>query len=324
MLSTGGHALSTVPAQNLAAHSLTPSSNQTPTPHRCMWSHCTRAFAEFSALVGHVNVDHLRSPEASTPLQGIPTPSSTPLLGLSTQNRSDAHHSVYVGGDSTSQHMGATFDHTNSVSSHQWPLLPLPYINTELSSSAKSLPTSLSGAPSSSLLMSPASEAASSSFSFANHVGHTLGSEPPSDSSYRCCWQDCTLSFGSIADLDGHVDEAHIGSGKAHYDCYWANCERHGTAGFASRQKVKRHVQSHTGHRPHTCPECGQSFSEAATLQQHQRRHSKESTYSLDISSASFVMLILQRAAQVRLSRMRQSVHRRRRAYDPQANALGR
>jgi len=36
-------------------------------------------------------------------------------------------------------------------------------------------------------------------------------------------------------------------------------------------------AQSHTGYRPFQCPECLQNFSEAATLQQHKRRHTQES-----------------------------------------------
>jgi hypothetical protein len=38
--------------------------------------------------------------------------------------------------------------------------------------------------------------------------------------------------------------------------------------------------QSHTGHRPFQCKMCQQNFSEAATLQQHMRRHTQESLHS--------------------------------------------
>lgn len=46
---------------------------------------------------------------------------------------------------------------------------------------------------------------------------------------------------------------------------------------FKSKQKIMRHLQSHTGHKPFVCDICKQTFSEAATLQQHVRRHSKDS-----------------------------------------------
>lgn len=44
---------------------------------------------------------------------------------------------------------------------------------------------------------------------------------------------------------------------------------------------VHHAFQSHTGHRPFQCQVCNQSFSEAATLQQHMRRHTRESESSL-------------------------------------------
>jgi hypothetical protein len=40
-------------------------------------------------------------------------------------------------------------------------------------------------------------------------------------------------------------------------------------------------LQSHTGHRPFQCKVCKQNFSEAATLQQHMRRHTLESRWWL-------------------------------------------
>jgi hypothetical protein len=36
----------------------------------------------------------------------------------------------------------------------------------------------------------------------------------------------------------------------------------------------------HTGHKPFQCKLCKQHFSEAATLQQHMRRHTQESMCS--------------------------------------------
>ena len=48
-----------------------------------------------------------------------------------------------------------------------------------------------------------------------------------------------------------------------------------------SKQKIMRHIQAHTGHKPFICPTCNQTFSEAATLSQHQRRHTNESQSDL-------------------------------------------
>jgi hypothetical protein len=47
-------------------------------------------------------------------------------------------------------------------------------------------------------------------------------------------------------------------------------------------------MKSHTGHRPFQCSICEQKFSEAATLQQHIRRHTQES--KLFFSSPAFLL----------------------------------
>ncbi|KAK0188758.1 hypothetical protein F5146DRAFT_932548 [Armillaria mellea] len=112
---------------------------------------------------------------------------------------------------------------------------------------------------------------------------------PPATSDHKCSetqhichWQGCGKSFSTCDDLTVHLASEHVGSGKAHYDCYWNDCARHGEQGFSSKQKICRHLQSHTGHRPFQCKICHQNFSEAATLQQHMRRHTQEKPYSCD------------------------------------------
>ncbi|KAJ3772216.1 hypothetical protein FB446DRAFT_737262 [Lentinula raphanica] len=100
--------------------------------------------------------------------------------------------------------------------------------------------------------------------------------------SHVCHWNECGLTFDSCNDLTTHLTEVHVGSGKPHYDCYWGKCGRNGQSGFTSKQKICRHLQSHTGHRPFQCKLCHQNFSEAATLQQHMRRHTREKPYVCD------------------------------------------
>ena len=118
---------------------------------------------------------------------------------------------------------------------------------------------------------------------------------PTPDGPERCCWGGCGLSFASVDDLMNHLTADHVGSGKNHYECFWRSCERRGEKGFSSKQKVCRHLQvriclcafstfkvievlqMHTGHKPFQCKLCKQHFSEAATLQQHMRRHTQES-----------------------------------------------
>ncbi|KAJ7803099.1 hypothetical protein B0H13DRAFT_2244676 [Mycena leptocephala] len=113
-------------------------------------------------------------------------------------------------------------------------------------------------------------------------VSSALPPEDDGPAGHVCCWSSCGQSFGSLDDLTQHLTDAHVGSGKTSYDCYWQDCPRHGESGFTSKQKLCRHLQSHTGHRPFQCKICLQNFSEAATLQQHMRRHTQEKPYLCD------------------------------------------
>ncbi|KXN86605.1 Zinc-responsive transcriptional regulator ZAP1 [Leucoagaricus sp. SymC.cos] len=97
-----------------------------------------------------------------------------------------------------------------------------------------------------------------------------------------CLWDSCGKTFETCDDLMSHMSAVHVGSGKPQYDCLWEGCTRNGDKGFSSKQKICRHLQSHTGYRPFQCPECLQNFSEAATLQQHIRRHTQEKPYKCD------------------------------------------
>jgi hypothetical protein len=81
----------------------------------------------------------------------------------------------------------------------------------------------------------------------------SIASSTPSDAStagsHACRWRDCPLTFPSSALLMTHISEDHVGSGKAMYDCRWEGCDRNTEQekGFAQRQKVMRHLQTHTG-----------------------------------------------------------------------------
>ena len=98
---------------------------------------------------------------------------------------------------------------------------------------------------------------------------------PPPNKVPLCLWPGCAHSepFSDPATLMAHLAEHHVGKGKDAYTCLWDGCDRT----FRSRQKVLRHLQSHTGHRPFVCPVCEQAFGEAAPLAAHMRRHAKES-----------------------------------------------
>lgn len=96
-----------------------------------------------------------------------------------------------------------------------------------------------------------------------------------------CRWEGCFASFASHAALTSHIESVHVGSGHSTYSCLWTGCARFGHT-FTQKQKVLRHIQTHTGDRPFKCPHCGNRFSEHNTLQQHLRTHTQEKPYVCD------------------------------------------
>lgn len=108
---------------------------------------------------------------------------------------------------------------------------------------------------------------------------------PPGDGKeHMCLWPGCTerQPFASSGDLMEHLSEVHVGRGKDSYRCFWDGCGGPEGRLFSSRQKVLRHLQSHTGHRPFVCSVCSQSFSEAAPLAAHMRRHADDKPFVCD------------------------------------------
>lgn len=104
--------------------------------------------------------------------------------------------------------------------------------------------------------------------------------ESPSDAaSTRCGWEGCSQTFLSLASLTAHVIADHVGSGCLEYVCRWAGCTRN-CEPFTQRQKIIRHVYTHTKHKPHACEVCGAAFASASVLVQHSRIHSGERPYS--------------------------------------------
>jgi hypothetical protein len=84
---------------------------------------------------------------------------------------------------------------------------------------------------------------------------------------FRCLWHGCDKVFDTCTSLTDHISHVHVGRGKSKYECLWEGCvrcdnecdscdegdrmdtdtgEKRGRK-FGTRQKVLRHIQSHTG-----------------------------------------------------------------------------
>ncbi|KAI0051033.1 hypothetical protein FA95DRAFT_1580930 [Auriscalpium vulgare] len=234
-----------------------------------MWNNCRMAFSSLSELVGHVNLLHLRisSPMLAEPAYS-PSRNKRDLEDLSCQwgNCHDYPAAHAIPGSSSSPSIDAALgvladhllqDHLGLRAGLSPVQYPTPATVTHSHSASPTLPT------------------------LVRDNGNDIESDESSEPS-QCKWRDCGACFIGIDDLTAHISTVHVGAGRAHYECFWDGCNRSGEKGFGSKQKICRHIQSHTGHRPFQCKLCKQYFSEAATLQQHTRRHTQEKPYLCD------------------------------------------
>lgn len=117
--------------------------------------------------------------------------------------------------------------------------------------------------------------------------------ETESKEKHICQWcigsnnEECGCVFNTTQELNQHVVDVHVGSRKNEYICNWAGCERHGRP-FTQRQKIHRHLITHTKNKPYVCDICGNSFSEALVLKQHLRVHSGEKPFACKICNKRF------------------------------------
>ncbi|KAF9071367.1 hypothetical protein BDP27DRAFT_1419160 [Rhodocollybia butyracea] len=258
--------------------------------HTCMWGNCNAHFPSPDQLVEHVNSQHLMlAPQVHNAPHPHPKPASCQTVGEDHHKKfsclwRDCHeffpdlvdppdkpHAPYdqFAIHILSQHLGYPGPHLPPL-----PKFPDDYPKEYLDLYAPSFPSTSDAA------VDRTSDTSLSDCGPSRSATPSVEHDVPQ--LHICQWNNCGRPFDSCDELTSHLTQAHVGGGKPHYDCHWAQCGRNGPNGFTSKQKICRHLQSHTGHRPFQCKLCHQNFSEAATLQQHMRRHTREKPYICD------------------------------------------
>ena len=82
---------------------------------------------------------------------------------------------------------------------------------------------------------------------------------------YEC--QDCGKICASRYGLQTHRLSAHVPDSEKPFKC--SHCDK----GFAKKDTLRTHMNTHTNARPYACRhECGEAFNNAATRNQHEAR----------------------------------------------------
>ena len=191
-----------------------------------MWANCGSVFNSLSDLVGHVNLQHLCSIDSQS------------HLALQSQHNPQT----------LSCHWGdcAVFPSPSAIPGSSTACSDDNVLNILI---AHLMQDHLGLNPSATLLppLPDSSDAVSQP---------PVSPHPPShdcSGTHVCKWKACTQTFSSCDDLTAHIASVHIGAGKAHYECFWEDCARHGgTNGFSSKQKISRHIQVRVS--PHFIP----------------------------------------------------------------------
>lgn len=212
-------------------------------PFKCMWGNCHASFSSLNELVGHVNLDHLVNstqnldPESipdifhRNPNQQEPQSSVSCLWGECSSSYYSTNNDIEkLATHLMNDHLGfqVQYTHTNHP--------PLPEYTTE-EGATQAAPSTLDQD------LHPTIQIPGD---YVEPLSPIIASDHTCTGTHACQWKDCELTFDSCDGLTAHINGIHIGSGKAHYDCFWDNCSRNGQQGFQSKQKICRHVQVHT------------------------------------------------------------------------------
>jgi hypothetical protein len=247
----------------------------TAAPLTCMWGNCQMQFKSLSDLVGHVNLAHLR-------VHSEPMGNQTNHLCSLLQNCDDKMPCLWgkctepqflSGGITLSGLVNHLFqDHLGlhpPQGNEQYGNLQVDRMFAEMASPQQpeenrfqelsygqgasdpasagpvlNINTVAQKSPEDNAnLHTQPQDASSSATSSPRTVTSTISSATSVGDAHVCLWEVCRKSFETCNDLMTHISAAHVGSGKAQYDCLWEGCARNGDKGFSSKQKICRHLQ---------------------------------------------------------------------------------
>ncbi|KAH0582877.1 hypothetical protein H2248_010780 [Termitomyces sp. 'cryptogamus'] len=190
-----------------------------PESFTCMWAHCEAKFSSLAELVGHVNLDHLRSPVHQQEVNNVNVNPAPDITNMTCQwSDCTAYPPQAIPTSSTGDQASEVL---NFLTAH--------LLNDHLGIIDHNPP--------------PVATIASTSGASLEKSGKVDIPVTPNANTFNCLWRSCGRSFDSNGSLTQHLNLDHIGSGKAYYECLWDGCKRSGTHGFSSKQKICRHLQ---------------------------------------------------------------------------------
>lgn len=259
----------------------------TPLSYACKWEHCLKKVTD-SSLVDHVMDAHLKN---EYQLSTLPKPEQ-PAFECEWDNCNFVDQDLLL-----------FLHHLNTHKSHEKKL----YASPNGGVSPLLTPTSINPAnelPVQQVKMEePAHTGQVSAHTGVNITAmkilpKTAHDKTPLDPHFTCRWQvgtdalgqpiACNKTHANEGELQHHLQDDHIGSGKPVYQCCWIGCDRNGGKPFVQRQKLFRHIHIHTHYKPCECKVCGAKFAVPAMLKQHMRTHLGEKPFECGICGKKF------------------------------------